>query len=221
MAKAQPKSSASDPNAYAPQLTKEDLLKMRRTYAKRANQRLVRLERAKSKVSGESYASYGAAQNAYTYLENKGRRRFDEKAEPQMSIKELRKEVAVLQTFLEAKSSTVLGQRAIEEKRQSSFEKGEWGTLWKTQGIRNTPIKFESNKEFFEFLGSETFRSLKKAGFTSEQIIDLYVEGREKQTDKEIVENMQEALEQFRLKGSATLKDFRAKLHLKPLKRRT
>lgn len=201
-------------DVYRNSMSNNDILSLRRKLAKRANQRLLRLERAQSKVTGEYYNEYGAATIAYEYLERQGRKRFRETKGEGWDLNSIRHEVVVLQGFLSSKSSTVVGQKSIEQKRIQSFEKGEWGTLWKTQGKRQKPIKFASNKEFYNFLNSDTFRGLVTVGFDSDKIVELYelsrdVTGGEDKT----VDNMNQALEEFRKgESKATLKNLQKKL---------
>lgn len=211
--------SYQDFNAYAKDYTNAELQEIRRKLAKRANQRMVRLERAVSNVSGEAYSSYGAYQVfAKDYL--RGKRRFSEKIDTGQGRRALQREITVLQGFLNAKSSTVQGQREIEEKRNKTFESGEWGILWKTEGKRKTPLKFSGTKEFYNFLNSSQFRDIVNAGLNSERLVEMWDDLVEKYDGKEddILGKMKEALNDFREQGSLTLKDLKKKLGLtKPL----
>lgn len=201
--------------------TRKDLLEYRRKLAKRANQRLLRLERAKSGITGEPLSGVGASEIAYAYLESqyKGRRRFQERLDSPLKDNALKMEISTLQSFLEAKSSLVSGMRAIEESRVKTFESGRWGSGKYTDGERRR-LKFASTKEFYDFFHSDTFRNLSGQGFTSEQIIEAYDKARETGdgADEAALEALQEALETFRAKGRATLKDLRAVVSGKALK---
>lgn len=190
-----------------------ELQELRRRLAKRANQRLVRLERATSDVTGESYASYGAADIAYEYLDQRERRRFSENPiwneDPtRTDINDLRREITTLQSFLSAKSSTVAGQREIEKARMNTFERGGWGTSG-----TGAALQFGSNKEFYDFLNSNTYRELSQV-FTSEQIIEIYDKGRAVHNGEheEAMKIMDKTLKDFR-KG-------RIQTNLKNLQRR-
>lgn len=196
-----------DVNFYAKGWTMGELRAARVTLAKRANQRLVRLERASSAVTGESFASYGAAEKAYDYIEG-SRYKDIEKNEPGTirfsenfgytaeSAWDIKKEIVVLQTFLSSKSSTVVGQKAIERKRIKTFESGQYGVGKNNAAV---PIKFASNKEFYNFLNSKTFEGLKASGFNSEDIVDKYVRTAEKEDSlEEASKKMSEALDSFR-----------------------
>ena len=197
----------------------DELQRIRRSLAKRANQRIVRLERAESKVTGEKLNTFGAVTEVYDYLNRQkaGRTRFRETANALTDSQELKREITVLQGFLGSKSSLVSGMKEIEEKRISSFESGKWGTKWKKTGIPNKPLHFTSNKEFYDFLNSETFKGLVSTGFTSEQIIELYDSARVRlgeEAESDAVSNaMSQALEEYRNRGNASLKDLRKKMN--------
>lgn len=79
-----------------------------RKAAKAANQRLLRLERA-----GKTAGAYKRAQR---HLDKLGRRRFKERPE-KMTVNQLRHEYVILRDFLSAKTSTVQGIRATNDKR--------------------------------------------------------------------------------------------------------
>lgn len=198
-------------------LSVTDLQTMRRTLAKRANQRMVRLERGKSLVTGESL-NFGAIENARAYLGK--HKRFSEKLALTTDLNQLRKEITVLQSFLNAKSSTIQGMREIERRRIKTFETGEWGQKWKQQGIRQKPIKFASTKEFYDFLNSGTFKNLIDAGFDSDQIVTMYQEAQTTAhlSDEEVRNQLEKAVEEYRSKGNANLKDLLSRLKLKPLR---
>lgn len=184
-----------------------ELQEIRRVLAKQANQRILRLERAKSLITGERYNTFGAVIDVYDYLENKGRRRFSESKAAIKQSNELRREITVLQGFLGRKSSTVKGIREIENKRVRAFS--------------NKGIKFASTREFYEFLNSQTFLGLVSSGYTSEQIVETYDMAREKEDDYKVIEKMAKALEEYR-KGEkkVTIKNLERALGVKLLSRR-
>lgn len=201
--------SDTEINVYQASLTESDLRKLRRKLSKRANQRLVRLERAKSKITGESYAEFGAADISYEYLNHQqsGKKRFTENVNVNMDYNELRREVSVLQNFLNAKSSTVKGMRDIEKQRVKTFESGEWGNPYTDRKKRK--LKFASTKEFYDFFHSDVFAELKDAGYTSEQIVESYDTFREryKGSDEEAIAELEKLLEKYREKNKIQLKD--------------
>ena len=196
----------------------DELQRMRRTLAKRANQRIVRLERGESKVTGEKWNTFVAVLDAYDYLnrQKEGRTRFRESKNAMTDAQDLKREITVLQGFLGRKSSLVSGMKEIEQKRISAFESGKWGLNWKKKGILNKQLHFTSNKEFYDFLNSETFKGLVSTGFTSEQIIELYDSARVRigeESEDVVADAMAGALEEYRSKGNASLKDLRKKMN--------
>lgn len=208
-----------------------ELQRMRRALAKRANQRIVRLERGQSAVTGEKWNTFGAVIDVYKYLndQQEGRKRFKEQENALGDYNQLRREITVLQGFLGRKTSLVSGMMDIEKKRINTFESGKWGTAYRKNGTPTRPIKFANNKEFYDFLNSETFKGLVASGFTSEQIIEEYDKARVKtvrkiakqiaegaEVDEDdarlVADKMSDALEEFRKKGNANLKDLRKQL---------
>lgn len=217
MASFQPTTKGQNINPFRGDLTRSDLLSLRRQLAKRANQRLVRLERATSNITGENFASYGAAEKAKLYLENRGRNRFTETLNVKWNVTGIRREIAELQNFLNAKSSTVQGQRDIERRRVETFQKGQWGDRYKRTGQTGPGISFASNKEFYNFLNSSTFKELIQAGFTSGTIIEALELGGLKKGLDETIQNLQKASEEFQERGNASIKELRKQLGIKPL----
>lgn len=126
---------------------KMDLNSVRRQLAKAANQRMVRLEKATSDISGNNYA-FGAYDIAQEFLSESGRHRFSEGLQLDRDMYDIIREITVLQNFLNSKSSRVGGQRAIEKQRVETFVKA---------GISSKTAK---SKEFYDFLNSETFERL-------------------------------------------------------------
>ena len=198
-------------DVYRDVTTAADLQSIRRTLAKRANQRMVRLERAESKITGEKY-DFGAIEIAKHYLD--GKKRFSENKSYTDDISKLRREITVLQGFLTSKSSTVKGMREIENARLKTFESGNWGAKAKYGNGKSRSLKFASTKEFYAFLNSSTFKKLTSSGFTSDQIVELYDNQRERLNGEEdaLYEAMEQALEDYRNGQKATLKDLTSRL---------
>lgn len=201
-------------------LSLEELQTERRRLAKRANQRFVRLERAESKLTGEGYSTYGAYPIAQHYLGKKTR--FNETlGHLKQDRNALIREINVLETFLNSKSSTVGGQKQIERTRIETFESGHWGERYRAGGKEAPKIKFAGNKEFYDFLNSETFKALKSSGFTSSQIIDIYDQARMRDPthdEEEVLRKFEEALEDYRQGQQAALKDLIGRFNLKKLR---
>lgn len=207
----EPETSFQKEDVYRKSYNVKDLQAVRRKLAKRANQRMVRLERATSNITGEKY-TFGAYDVAQEYLGSK--RRFSENLNHLTDINKLRREVSVLQGFLNSKTSTVQGIREMEQKRISTWEKGEWGMKWKMSGIRNKPIKFASTKEFYDFLNSGILQDMTAAGFTSDQAVESYEAAMqaEARPEEEIREVISEALKEFRKKKEGGLKELLERL---------
>lgn len=207
-----------DIDIYRVSMTLTEIKKLRRTLAKRANQRLVRLERATSKVTGERLSEIGAAPIAQSYLSRTGRRRFTEKQESGLSYEQERREIINLQAFLKSKTSLVSGVREVERRRVEVFESGKYGS-YKDTGKLNRKLKFSSTKEFYDFFQSSTFKELMGAGFSSEQIIERFDEAMERfdGDNMEALNVLEEALQSYRGKGSITLKDLQAAVRGKKL----
>lgn len=191
-------------DVYRESRSVEEFQQIRRALAKQANQRMVRLERGRSKITGESFAEFGAIIDAKDYLERQGRRRFAEQLKFTNDVQQLRREITILQGFLSRKSSTVKGMNEIERKRLRAFE--EKGLI------------FANTKEFFDFLNSQTFNSLVASGFSSETIIEAWDNARERGDANKVLTNMEKALDAFRSGAQrATIKNLRKQLAVKPL----
>lgn len=175
-----------DPNIGSVE-TKE-LAEVRQKMARLVNQRMRAIEKAKSKVTGESL-NFGAIDKLRLYLSYRNKKRFSERLIPPdvdtRGMRErLRKEINIMQAFLKSKSSTITGLRNIEKRRIETF--------------KNRGIKFANTKEFYDFLNSSTYQEFRQSGFTSEQIVDLYDEMRESKSDNEVNEEIQDLLNIWR-----------------------
>lgn len=156
-------------------MSQKDLSQLRRKLAKRANQRLLRLERSESPVTGEAYHA-GAYDIALDYLRQIGReKRFsesinytktidEETGETAYDVYRLKREILELDTFLHSKTSTVSGNKAAEKKRIETFTSEKFGLDKETV----------ASKEFYDFLQSEAYDYFLKNSFTSEQLMDVY-----------------------------------------------
>lgn len=173
-------------------LSENELLKVHKALAKRSNQRLVRLEKAISKVTGESFDTFGAGDIAKQYLQNrgvKGKLRFTENAKSNylLPIEEqtdnqkfdriaILKDIKEMQKFLLSPSSTVQHQKAIEKKRLETFETD----IYDEEGeLVRKAVHFADNKEFYDFLNSQTYKELMTT-FKSETIVEVYDSARVK-----------------------------------------
>lgn len=195
--------SALAADVYGNQYSTAQLQEIRRKLAKRANNSLRDLARNSSPITGEVYNSYGAAVDALDYLKARNRRYFSESLTLTENRTVLKAEIQRLQYFLTRPSHTVKGQREIEQKRIATFEK---------KGIH-----FASSKEFYQFLNSETFQSLRKSQYSSEQLIEDYERAREQgMTNDQVMEKLSNALDAFRKGEKVTQKNLWKHLDISP-----
>ena len=130
----------------------DDLNKLRVKLARRANSRLLRLE--KRGLVGWAYKpAVRYTQKAY------GSNRFSTRKEISDDPFEVIEEVEEIINFLNAESSTVTGVRNIESRITETFRK-------KGLDVKNP-------KDFFDFLNSETYKQSEK-NLSSEQIQELF-----------------------------------------------
>lgn len=145
----------------------EALQFVRRKLAKRANQRMVRLERSASPITGKAYhvGAYDIAQ-----AELGDRKRFSEKLNYSTDITELKKEIGQIQAFLNAKSSTVAGSKQIEENRIATL------TNLGRDEEGHTPISEATARSagFYDFISSKAFIYLSEKQVDSEGLQEIY-----------------------------------------------
>lgn len=190
-------------DVYGNQYSTAQLQEIRRKLAKRANNSLRDLARNSSPITGEVYNSYGAAVDALDYLKARNRRYFSESLTLTENRTVLKAEIQRLQYFLTRPSHTVKGQREIEQKRIETFEK---------KGIH-----FASSKEFYQFLNSGTFQSLRKLQYSSEQLLEDYERAREQgMTNDQVMEKLSNALDAFRKGEKVTQKNLWKHLDISP-----
>ena len=145
----------------------EALQAVRRKLAKRANQRMLRLERSASPITGKAY-HVGASDIAQAELGD--RKRFSEKLNYSIDITELKKEIGQIQAFLNAKSSTVSGNVEIEEKRIATL------TNLGRDEEGHTPISEATARSagFYDFISSKAFIYLSEKQVDSEGLQEIY-----------------------------------------------
>lgn len=208
---------ARDFDPYGKGVTVEDLRKIRRQLSKVMNQRMVRLEQAKSPVTGEAY-TFGSYDKMQDYLTAQGKapmkgtdiRRFSETLDPGMSRRQLQKEIRALQGFEEHVSSRVAGMKQIERQRIKTMTES---------GLDPNTAR---SKDFYDFLNSKTYEELLKS-FTSEDIIEEYdrkarKEKKEKTSGEEIAESFRNYLENET--GRISLKSLRKSLGTTTIKKK-
>lgn len=162
--------------------TSEELDRMRRKLAKRANARLLSLERA-----GRDYWAYDIAQQ---YLNARNRRRFSERGF-KGSERNVIRELEEIISFLNSASSTITGSKSIEAKIKSSFAR---------KGVNVSD--FES-RDFFDFLDWYNSDKRGRSKIQSAIAIDFYNKAIQQGKSKEDVET---AIEQFK-QGRTSLRD--------------
>lgn len=162
--------------------TLEELDRMRRKLAKRANARLLSLERA-----GRDYWAYDIAQQ---YLNARNRRRFSVKGfkgSQRNAVRELEEIIS----FLNSASSTITGSKAIENKIKSSFAR---------KGVNVSEL---GSRDFFDFLDWYNSDKRGRSKIQSTIAIDFYNKAIQQGKTKE---DVQAAIEQFK-QGRASLRD--------------
>ena len=165
--------------------TLEELDRMRRKLAKRANARLLALERA-----GRDYWAYDIAQQ---YLNARNRQRFSErsfKGSERNAIRELEEIIS----FLNSASSTISGSKAIENKIKSSFAR------------KGVDVSELGSRDFFDFLDWYNSDKRGRSKIQSAIAIDFYNKAIQQGKSKEDVET---SIEQFK-QGRASLRDMYA-----------
>ena len=170
--------------------TLEELDRMRRKLAKRANARLLSLERA-----GRDYWAYDIAQQ---YLNSRNRRRFSERGfrgSERNAIRELEEIIS----FLNSASSTISGSKAIENKIKSSFAR---------KGVNVSEL---GSRDFFDFLDWYNSDKRGRSKIQSAMAIDFYNKAIQQGKSKEDVET---AIEQFK-QGRTSLRDMYAANEIK------
>lgn len=138
--------------------------RLRVQLAKRANQRLVRLERRRSE-SGELLSEIGVAQYAYSQIKQirhiestkSGKLRFRES--PVKDVTSARQELFALQSFLNQETSKAgTAARYVSKTEQT---------------LREAGITAAKNKSFYNFLNSSAFTALKET-LSSDDIVEIY-----------------------------------------------
>ena len=200
---------------YGRGVTIDELKKIRRQLSKVMNQRMVRLEQARSPVTGEKY-TFGSYDKMQDYLASRGKapikgtdiRRFSEVLDPGMSRRELQKVIRALQNFEEQISSRVAGMKQIERQRIKTMSE---------EGLDPSTAR---SKDFYDFLNSKTYEELLKS-FTSEDIIEEYDKKAQKEKTKgdDIAESFAKYLEEE--KGRLSLKGLRKSLGTTTFKKKT
>ena len=158
----------------------DELNKLRRRLAKRANQRLRDIERA-----GYTDA-YVYASTMSGYLLPSERTRFFEGTR-NLDLRSLKTELEELRWFLSAKTSTVGGIRKFE--RQTSEKFAELKSFQKSPDL------------FWKYMSSATVKHLKKMGYSSEELIEFYDFATENKVGYDDIGEALEVFENGEIKG--------------------
>lgn len=135
-----------------------ELNKLRRKLAKRANSRLLSLERA-----GIEYGAYAQAAHYLSQVVSPGRKlRFSEVAA--LPLKDLRQQLYEIERFLNAQTSTVGGVHRYQSQ------------VYATAAAR---YKFDtgaiSEADYLTFVSSQAFQVAKKQGYvSSEELVEFF-----------------------------------------------
>ena len=158
----------------------DELNKLRRRLAKRANQRLRDIERA-----GYTDA-YVYASTMSGYLLPSERTRFFEGAR-NLDLRSLKTELNELRWFLNAKTSTVGGIRKFE--RQTSEKFAELKSFQKNPDL------------FWKYMSSAAVKHLKRLGYSSEELIEFYDFATENKVGYDDIKDALEEFEERKIKG--------------------
>lgn len=135
-----------------------ELNKLRRKLAKRANSRLLALERA-----GIEYGAYAQAAAYLSQVIEPGRKlRFSER--PKLPLKELRQQLYEMERFLNAQTSTVGGVRKYQSQ------------VYATAAARyNFDTGTITEADYLAFVSSQAFQIAKKQGYiSSEELVEFF-----------------------------------------------
>lgn len=135
-----------------------ELNKLRRKLAKRANSRLLSLERA-----GIEYGAYAQAEHYLSQVVSPGRKlRFSEAAA--LPLKDLRQQLYEMERFLNAQTSTVGGVHKYQSQ------------VYATAAARyNFDTGAISEADYLNFVSSQAFQISKKQGYiSSEELVEFF-----------------------------------------------
>lgn len=188
-------------DVYRQSYSRRELLERRTKLAKVANSRIRNLERATSEISGNKLFDAPWYNNVKSYLDTRERTRFSEsKYAKDLNDNALRREIVVLENFLNTKSSTVKGSREIEEKRIAKFME------------KKVPEEIARSVDFYDFLVSETFEQIVLETVSSEDVVDIIYRASDKFDFNTIVSKFEEHLTKKEGGSKALYKSFGLKM---------
>lgn len=166
----------------------EEVRKLRKKLAKRANARL------------ESLEKHGYTKNAYRIAtryteETRGKKRFSEAMLKKAGIEYLRDEIEALREFLTSKSSTIKGNKEIEKERLEFFRRVR--KVDKEGKLTGMGLEISDSEEFFKFLNSTEYKALANKMISSSVLMEFYDSVKESNDDVKY-EELLKALEEYR-----------------------
>lgn len=166
----------------------EEVRKLRKKLAKRANARLSNLEK------------HGYIKNAYRIAtryteETRGKKRFSESMLKKAGIEYLRDEIEALREFLTSKSSTIKGNKKIEKERLEFFRGVR--KVDKEGKLTGMGLEISDSEEFFKFLNSAEYKALANKMISSSVLMEFYDSVKESNDDVKY-EELLKALEEYR-----------------------
>ena len=156
----------------------EDLRKLRKSLAKRANERLRQLER-----KGYERNAYTMAQRYINKTRGDNVKRFNEGLMKSANLERLRSDLEELQAFLNTETSTIKGIKALEKRDLQNGKES---------------LVISNEKEFWDFISSEEFKNASKYA-SSDKLLELYDKAVtvDETTDRRNYEEFKEALKKY------------------------
>lgn len=186
-------------NPYQNEYTTEQLIKILSTANKALNQRVRTIRKARSKITGKKYETFGAVLEYEQEVKKfgKNRKTLPEKGLQKYSRTKLKSMIVKTETLLNEQTSTVRGIRTWENNRVRTFQE---------KGFKLT------DKQFFDFFKSEEYELMMKNYFTSEILLEEIDMMRDAGHS---MDEIYEAIHRFLEKDKDSIKDFEAELGFK------
>lgn len=183
----------------------EEVRKLRKKLAKRANARLATLEK------------HGYTKNAYRVAikyteETRGKKRFSEALLKKAGIEYLRDEIEALRIFLTSKSSTIKGNKEIEKERLSFFRGAR--KVDKDGKLNGMGLEISDSEEFFKFINSAEYKALANKLISSNVLMEFYDTVKESNEGVKY-EELLKALEEYRTGKVSSVDDLYEQFDLK------
>lgn len=170
----------------------DEVRALRRKLAKRANARLLSLER-----KGLTKNAYRVA-TRYTQA-TRGRNRFSEAYLKSAEISYLREDIENLRVFLNSVTSTVFGYKQLEKERIARF--------------RQKGLKIDDEDQFYRFLNSKIYKDLANKLISSDKLIEFYDDVVD--SGKYEMKDLKEALDEFKKGDVESIDDLYEMFNLK------